>query len=132
MQSGLADIRAWVSYMGVGWCGEVADTETALEHSSQAVRYLLVGKDDCVRKATKVGFLDVGVLRLKDLEHGADIPGRRANLPDASMPVITSLQASAGDDAQSLTPADWIPAGLQMRSVHHIPNVKLPCRCVGL
>ena len=55
MQSGLADIRAWVSYMGVGWCGEVADAEAALEHSSQAVRYLLVGKDDCVRKATKVG-----------------------------------------------------------------------------
>ena len=53
-QSGLADIRAWVSYMGVGWCGEVADAEAALEHSSQAVRYLLVGKDDCVRKATKV------------------------------------------------------------------------------
>ena len=41
--------------MGVGWCGEVADAEAALEHSSQAVRYLLVGKDDCVRKATKVG-----------------------------------------------------------------------------
>ena len=53
-QSGLADIRSWVSYMGVGWCGEVADAETALEHSTQAVRYLLVGKDDCVRKATKV------------------------------------------------------------------------------
>jgi len=53
-QSGLADIRAWVSYMGVSWCGEVADAEAALEHSSQAVRYLLVGKDDCVRKATKV------------------------------------------------------------------------------
>ena len=54
LQSGLADIRAWVSYMGVSWCGEVADAEAALEHSSQAVRYLLVGKDDCVRKATKV------------------------------------------------------------------------------
>ena len=40
--------------MGVSWCGEVADAEAALEHSSQAVRYLLVGKDDCVRKATKV------------------------------------------------------------------------------
>lgn len=53
-QSGLADIRAWVSYMGAAWCGEVADAEAALEHSSQAVRYLLVGKDDCVRKATKV------------------------------------------------------------------------------
>ncbi|EIE22795.1 hypothetical protein COCSUDRAFT_47698 [Coccomyxa subellipsoidea C-169] len=53
LQSGLADIRAWVSYMGAAWCGEVADAEAALEHSSQAVRYLLVGKDDCVRKATK-------------------------------------------------------------------------------
>lgn len=40
--------------MGAAWCGEVADAEAALEHSSQAVRYLLVGKDDCVRKATKV------------------------------------------------------------------------------
>jgi hypothetical protein len=43
--------------MGVVWCGEVADAETALEHSSQAVRYLLVGKDDCVRKATKAAYL---------------------------------------------------------------------------
>ena len=40
--------------MGAAWCGEVSDAEAALEHSSQAVRYLLVGKDDCVRKATKV------------------------------------------------------------------------------
>jgi hypothetical protein len=52
-QSGLADIAAWVQYMGVGWCGEVADARAALEHAGQAVRYLLVGKDDCVRKATK-------------------------------------------------------------------------------
>ncbi len=40
--------------MGAGWCGDVSDAEVALEHSGQAVRYLLVGKDDCVRKATKV------------------------------------------------------------------------------
>ena len=52
-QSGLADIRAWVAYMGAAWCGEVAEAEAALAHSSQAVRYLLTGKDDCVRKATK-------------------------------------------------------------------------------
>ena len=39
--------------MGVGWCGEVADARAALEHAGQAVRYLLAGKDDCVRKATK-------------------------------------------------------------------------------
>ena len=53
VQSGLADIFAWVAYMGVGWCGEVEDARAALEHSAQATRYLLVGKDDCVRKATK-------------------------------------------------------------------------------
>ncbi len=39
--------------MGVGWCGEVEDARAALEHAGQAARYLLVGKDDCVRKATK-------------------------------------------------------------------------------
>ncbi|KAK9842297.1 hypothetical protein WJX81_005127 [Elliptochloris bilobata] len=53
LQSGLADIRAWVAYMGAAWCGEAAEAEAALAHSSQAVRYLLTGKDDCVRKATK-------------------------------------------------------------------------------
>ena len=52
-QSGLADMRAWVAYMGAAWCGEAAEAEAALAHSSQAVRYLLTGKDDCVRKATK-------------------------------------------------------------------------------
>ncbi len=88
MQSGLADIRAWVSYMGVGWCGEVADAEMALEHSSQAVRYLLVGKDDCVRKATKVSFLGAKVLMLKAWGHETGSHGRRADLPDVSVPVI--------------------------------------------
>ena len=55
LQSGLADIKGWAAYMGSSWCGEPSDTERALEHSHQAVRYLLSGKDDCVRKATKVG-----------------------------------------------------------------------------
>ncbi len=48
------DIKAWVAYQGVSLCGEVADAERALAHSSQAVKYLLGGKDDCVRKASKV------------------------------------------------------------------------------
>jgi hypothetical protein len=39
--------------MGAAWCGEAAEADAALAHSSQAARYLLVGKDDCVRKATK-------------------------------------------------------------------------------
>ncbi|KAK9865078.1 hypothetical protein WJX84_008101 [Apatococcus fuscideae] len=58
LQSGLMDIKAWVAYQGVPLCGEVADAERALAHSSQAVKYLLGGKDDCVRKASK-GF-DIG------------------------------------------------------------------------
>ena len=40
--------------MGAQWCGEGTDIERALEHSNQAARYLVSGKDDCVRKACKV------------------------------------------------------------------------------
>ena len=54
MQAGLADIKGWGQYMGPQWCGEGSDIERALEHSNQAVRYLISGKDDCVRKACKV------------------------------------------------------------------------------
>ena len=54
MQAGLADIKGWGQYMGPQWCGEGTDIERALEHSNQAVRYLISGKDDCVRKACKV------------------------------------------------------------------------------
>ena len=58
LQAGLADVRAWAGYVGAEWAGEAADADAALEHASQAAAYLLHGKDDCVRKATK-GF-DVG------------------------------------------------------------------------
>lgn len=54
VQAGLADIKGWGQYMGAQWCGEGSDIERALEHSNQAVRYLISGKDDCVRKACKV------------------------------------------------------------------------------
>ena len=54
VQAGLADMRFWVQYMGVAWCGEVADAEQALEHSSQAVLYILHGKNDCLRSAAQV------------------------------------------------------------------------------
>ena len=54
VQAGLADIKGWGQYMGAQWCGEGTDIERALEHSNQAVRYLISGKDDCVRKACKV------------------------------------------------------------------------------
>ena len=50
LQNGLNDLRAWFGYMG---CGDAADVDRAFEHVGQAVRYLLVGKDDCVRKAAK-------------------------------------------------------------------------------
>jgi len=54
VQAGLADIKGWGQYMGAQWCGDGTDIERALEHSNQAVRYLISGKDDCVRKACKV------------------------------------------------------------------------------
>lgn len=54
VQAGLADIKGWGQYMGAQWCGEGSDIERCLEHSNQAVRYLISGKDDCVRKACKV------------------------------------------------------------------------------
>lgn len=54
LQAGLADMRYWVQYMGSSWCGEVADAEQALEHSSQAVLYVLHGKNDCLRSAAQV------------------------------------------------------------------------------
>ena len=53
-QSGIADIQSWVAYMGPLWCGEPSETQTALEHTLQAISYLLIGKDECVRKAVKV------------------------------------------------------------------------------
>ena len=74
----MADIRAWVSYMGVGWCGEVADAEAALEHSSQAVRYLLVGKDDCVRKATKVRHCHHNQCQQHSQQDDAQAPGQQS------------------------------------------------------
>ena len=64
LQSGLLDIKGWAAYMGSSWCGEPSDTERALEHSHQAVRYLLSGKDDCVRKATKVRAMHTALGRM--------------------------------------------------------------------
>ena len=64
LQSGLLDIKGWAAYMGSNWCGEPSDTERALEHSHQAVRYLLSGKDDCVRKATKVRTVFMSLIRM--------------------------------------------------------------------
>ena len=58
LQAGLADVRAWVEYVGPEWAGEASDADAALQHAAQAARYLLHGKDDCVRKAAK-GF-DIG------------------------------------------------------------------------
>ena len=47
-------MRFWVEYMGPVWCGAVEDAEQALEHSTQAVRYVLQGKNDCLRSAAQV------------------------------------------------------------------------------
>lgn len=54
VQAGLADVRAWATYCGPQWAGEASEIALALEHVEQAITYLLTGKDECVRKATKV------------------------------------------------------------------------------
>ena len=77
-----------MAYQGVALCGEVADAERALAHSSQAVKYLLGGKDDCVRKASK-GF-DIG-------------PDLRRMCPNLSPPQIYKLTEHHHDD--------WITGG---------------------
>jgi hypothetical protein len=66
VQAGLADIKGWGQYMGAQWCGDGTDIERALEHSNQAVRYLISGKDDCVRKACKVSSLCMSYTHLTD------------------------------------------------------------------
>ena len=53
LAAGLADVRAWVAYVGPEWAGDGADADAALEHAAQAARYLLTGRDDCVRRAAK-------------------------------------------------------------------------------
>ncbi len=47
-------MRAWATYCGPQWAGEASETTLALEHVEQAIAYLLHGKDECVRKASKV------------------------------------------------------------------------------
>ena len=54
MQRGVADIQALMAYMGSQWCGTPDDTVAALDHTLQAVAYLLKGKDECAKKASKV------------------------------------------------------------------------------
>lgn len=100
MQAGLADIKGWGQYMGAQWCGEGTDIERALEHSNQAVRYLISGKDDCVRKACKVTppYLHLHTLLLA-LCHIQDL----AKLwPTCIRTVCNGVYRFGGKDASSL------------------------------
>jgi len=54
LQRGVADIQALMAYMGAQWCGTPEDTVAALDHTLQAMAYLLNGKNECVKKASKV------------------------------------------------------------------------------
>jgi len=53
LQAGLADVGAWVGYVGPEWAGDPADAAAALARSGQAAAYLLHSKADCVRRAAK-------------------------------------------------------------------------------
>lgn len=44
-----------MAYMGSLWCGGLEDTlQPALSHTNEAIAFLLVGKDECARKAARV------------------------------------------------------------------------------
>lgn len=59
--AGLAELHGWAAYIGTEWCGGPELVGQALERVAQAARYLVQGKDDCVRKAHR------GVPLLPDL-----------------------------------------------------------------
>jgi len=53
LTTGVAALRETASFVGAEWCCSSEDAAVALERSSQAARFLVQGKDDCVRKALK-------------------------------------------------------------------------------
>jgi myosin-5 len=50
LQAGLAELRGWVAYVG-GECCSSEEADVAIERITQAARFLVQGKDDCMRKA---------------------------------------------------------------------------------
>jgi len=123
LQAGLADVRAWVEYVGPEWAGEASDADAALQHASQAARYLLHGKDDCVRKAAK-GF-DIGadlrracpsltlaqVYRLTEHHHDDWIAGGGRGDTIALLRTLKDqVDAVAGSKSSSSTTAGASPA----------------------
>ena len=49
-------------YMGSQWCGTPEDAVHAMDHTCQAINFLLTGKDDCARKASRVSPLGLRLL----------------------------------------------------------------------
>ena len=41
LQAGLAVVKAWLGHIGKTWCGSPADISACLQHTQQAVAYLL-------------------------------------------------------------------------------------------
>lgn len=62
--AGLAELMNWVGYMGAEVCGEVSETEKALDRVAQAARYIVQGKEDCMRKAMKGVDITLDLARL--------------------------------------------------------------------
>ena len=122
LQAGLADVAAWVGYVGPEWAGEPADAAAALARSGQAAAYLLHGKADCVRRAAK-GF-DVSadlrracpaltlaqVYRLTEHHHDDWIAGAGggadtlALLRELKAAVDTAAAGGGGGEAMATTP----------------------------
>jgi hypothetical protein len=59
LQAGLAMVREWVTYhkwvVRSDWCCTPEEAERCIDRVTQAARYIVQGKEDCLRKAMKVG-----------------------------------------------------------------------------
>ncbi|KAL4419268.1 hypothetical protein ABPG77_004826 [Micractinium sp. CCAP 211/92] len=53
LMAGLAELHDWVDYEDREWVCRPEEAEAALERITQAARYLVQGKEDCVRKAQR-------------------------------------------------------------------------------
>ncbi|KAL6770143.1 hypothetical protein ACKKBG_A33770 [Auxenochlorella protothecoides x Auxenochlorella symbiontica] len=118
--AGLAELRGWAAYLGPEWCPGRETAAAALERVAQAARYLVQGKDDCVRKAHRgVPILaDLGrlcpsltlqqVYRLTEHQHDDWIAG--AGLGSQNMVLLETLQrlmASQPSMADGDSGAEW-------------------------
>jgi myosin-5 len=112
LQTGLAALQGWAAYAGPEWCCTPDEAARATERVSQAARYLVQGKDDCVRKALKgVDLLpDLGRLcpaltlqqvhRLTEHQHDDWLAGAGSGAGGQNMVLLETLRRLMADQRQ--------------------------------